>query len=77
VADGTENDIGGLAVATPSIFMCPIIGSMAERQRSSRLMTPKDAALLAGDEDTTRIGGVVDAIALVDMARSIAQPVSF
>jgi hypothetical protein len=37
----------------------------------------KDAALLAGDEDTAPIGDVVAAIALVTWARSITQSVSF
>ena len=47
--------------------MCPITASIAERRRSSRLMRIKDATLLAGDEDAVRIGGVVAAIALVDI----------
>jgi hypothetical protein len=38
----------------------------------------EDAALLAGDEDAARIGGVMATTALGDIgARSIAQPVSF
>src|SRR4029450_2553451 len=51
----------------PSVFMCPITGSIAERRRSSRLMGAEDAALLTRDEDATRIGCVVAAIALVDI----------
>ena len=52
-----------------------MMGSMAERRRSSRLMA-QDIALLAGDEDATGILCVVAAVSLVDIARSIAQPVS-
>ena len=36
----------------------------------------EDAALLAGDEDTTGILRVVAAVSLVDIGRSIGQPVS-
>jgi hypothetical protein len=46
--------------------MCPITGSIAERRRSSRLMRPK-TPLLTGDEDATRVGGIVAAIALIDI----------
>ena len=34
------------------------------------------AALLAGDEDAVWVGGVVAAVSLVDIARSISRPVS-
>ena len=45
--------------------MWPMIASMAERRRPSRLHA-EDAALLTGDEDAARIGGVAAAIALID-----------
>src|SRR6478736_5756659 len=52
--------------------MWPMMGSMAERRRSSRLMTPKTPrfwpdALLAGDEDATWILSIVAAVSLVDI----------
>jgi hypothetical protein len=43
-----------------------MMGSMAERRRSSRLMA-QDIALLAGDEDETGILCVVAAVSLVDI----------
>ena len=43
-----------------------MMGSMAERRRSSRLMA-QDIALLAGDEDATGILCVVAAVSLVDI----------
>jgi hypothetical protein len=45
--------------------MCPITASMAER--ATQLDEARDPAPLAGDEDAVRIGGVVAAIALVDI----------
>lgn len=49
---------------------------MAEQRRNSRLMTPKTPRLWPGDEDAARISCVVTAISLVDIGRSITQPVS-
>jgi hypothetical protein len=49
VADGGEDDVGGIAFAALEMaaaevtvgLHCPITASMAQRRRSSRLMTPK------------------------------------
>jgi hypothetical protein len=53
VTDGGEEDVGGIAgatleVASPEMtfrLQVPMMGSMAERRRSSRLMTPKTPRL--------------------------------
>ncbi len=49
VPGGGEDDVCGIALTVlnwqrprwPSVFMCPITGSIAERRRSSRSMAPQ------------------------------------
>jgi hypothetical protein len=75
VADGGENGVGGIALAPFEIAAAEMairlhvsdhsLDSGAATQLS--FDETKDATLLAGDEDAVRIGGVVAAIALVDI----------
>ena len=75
VADGGENDVCGVALAAFEMAAAEVAVGLhvADHGLDSRA-TPEfaldgaeDAALLTGDEDATRIGGVVAAIALVDI----------
>jgi hypothetical protein len=85
VADGAEDDVGGVAVAPleEAPAEVAITLEMADDGLDSgsasqfALDGVEDAALLAGDEDTSGIGRVVAAIAFVDEMRSMVRPVSF
>jgi hypothetical protein len=75
VTDGSEDDVGGVALATLEVAGAevPIVLHVANDGFDGRaaaqfaLDDAEDAALLTGDEDAVRIGRVVAAIALVDI----------
>src|SRR5258708_5509601 len=55
--------------------MWPITGSIAERRQSSHSMA-EDAALLTGDEDATRVSGVVAASIFAKIVFALFAPMS-
>ena len=75
MTDGSEDDVGGVALATLEVAAAevPIVLHVANDGFDGRaaaqfaLDDAEDAALLTGDEDAVRVGRVVAAIALVDI----------
>ena len=75
MADGGECDVCGVALATLEMAAAEVaVGLHVSDHGLDRRATPQfalddaeDAALLTRDEDATRIGCVVAAIALVDI----------
>jgi hypothetical protein len=75
VADGGECDVCGIALAALEMAAAEVaVGLHVSDHGLDRRATPQfalddaeDAALLTRDEDATRIGCVVAAIALVDI----------
>ena len=75
MTDGSEDDVGGVALATLEVAAAevPIVLHVANDGFDGRaaaqfaLDDAEDAALLTGDVDAVRVGRVVAAIALVDI----------